>query len=122
MARGWQMDRGEEIVLGVSLEDELEDSASLTGTPTISIWEKTGSLDDDYTDRTSDFTIQNPQVNGSEMTDEKGRTIAVGEGVLFELTAADDPGDYEVRVEADADDGTHPVTVRTLRIRGPGAP
>ena len=117
----WKMSRGEHLVLGVSFESELHDTALLTGTPTISLWEKTGAGEDDYTDRTADFTVENAQVNSSEITeDERGQSVAVGKGVLFELTAADDPGDYEVRVECDADDGTHPTTVRELEISGPG--
>ena len=53
---------------------------------------------------------------------ESGETITIGKGVALTLTASTTPGEYKVRVECDTDDGTIPVTIRTLTVIGPGAP
>lgn len=119
MARGWRFFRGEVRTLGQSFEDELADGDSLTGTVTVEVREQTGTGEDDWTDRDADFTVANAQVMASDTEGEDGKTIPAGEGILFQLTAADDPGDYTVRMEVASDGGEDPLVIeRPLKVTG----
>lgn len=102
----WRMTPGEELVLAKSLASDIETGQVLTGTPTVTVRQKTGGS---WTDKTSDFTIADEQVNASALTDQNGDTIAIGHGVVFTLTApTGTEGEYVVELSCGADDGTTP--------------
>lgn len=120
MARpiGWRMSPGETLVLAKSLAGDLEDDALLTGTPEVTAWtrDSNGSYN-----AAEGFTVTEGQINSAELATVTSETIAVRKGVVFELEVEEDvtPGHYFVRVECDADDGTHPVAWVPLTIEGP---
>ena len=116
----WTMSPGETLVLAKSLGADLEDDASLTGeTPAISVWEL--AADETYDEVATGFTVSGETVNAAALTTESGETIAIGEAAVFTLAVATtvEPGRYYVKVECDADDGTHPVSRVPLTIEGP---
>lgn len=121
-SKAWTVTCGEKVVLAKSLSADLESGATLTGTPSVTIHEKTG--DEAWNDVTSDFTVANKQVNAGVLTTESGETIPIGHGVVFELTASENPGEYEVRVSCAATDGTNPAATPpvALRVIGPPTP
>jgi hypothetical protein len=124
-SKSWTLTAGEKVPLGKSLSDDLDAGVTLTGTPTITIHEKTGGQNSEtWDDVTADFTIANEQVNVAEFTDANGKVVAIGKGVVFELTASDDPGRYEVRISCAATDGTEPAATPPvpLHVVGPPAP
>jgi hypothetical protein len=118
-SRIWHLTAGETVDLAKDLSGDLDDDESLDGNPEVTVWEKSGST---YTDVTADFTVANEQVNTEALDIIGGGTIAIGDGVAFRLTASETPGTYEVRVECDGDDGSHPVSVVKLVVSGPGSP
>ncbi len=116
MARkpSWFLSPGENIVLAKSLAADLDSGAALTGTPTITIWQQSGGS---WSDVTSSFTLSAQAVNTSALTTENGETIAIGEGVLFEITAPSaTEGEYAVEVACGADDGTTPKSNVALTV------
>lgn len=121
-SKQWVVTCGEKVVLAKSLSRDLESGETLTGTPVVTIHEKTAA--EVWSDVTVDFTIGNPRVNTGALTTEDGETIAIGHGVVFDLTASEDPGKYEVRVSCAASDGTIPAATPppTLTVLGPQTP
>ena len=116
------MSPAEVLELGVSLASDLDSDAVMTGeTPEVSVWTRTGTPGSYTYTAAAGFTVASPQVNTSALTDAGGDTVAIGKGVTFKLTAGA-AGTYYVRVECDADDGTHVVTERSLVVSGAGAP
>lgn len=123
----WKLSPGETQDLGVSMDSDLDDSASMTGeTPVVSAWTR---ADDGTYSAAAGFTFANEQVNAAatEVKDKNGRvieTIAIGRGILFRVTAPTTPGEYFIRSECDADDGTHVVRTPFDRmvVEGPGSP
>ena len=109
----WHMSPGEEIVLAKSLAADIESGQALTGTPTITVYEKSGGS---WVDKTSDFTIADNQVNTTTLTTENGETIAIGDGVVFTLTAPNAEGEFSVEVSCGADDGTTPKSNVALTV------
>lgn len=116
----WVMSPGETLVLAKSLGADLEANASLTGeTPEVSVYEL--AEDGTYDVMATGFTVSSEQVNTAALTTEAGETIAIGEAAVFVLAVAEsvEPGRYYVKVECDADDGTHLISRVPLVVEGP---
>ena len=109
----WHMSPAEEIVLAKSLASDIETGQALTGTPTITVYENLGGS---WSDVTSEFTVADQQVNAAQLTDENGATIAIGDGVVFTLTAPSREGEFSVEVSCAADDGTTPKSNVALTV------
>jgi hypothetical protein len=120
--RVMEMLPGEELDYAKSLAHGLDAAEVLTGTPVVSVWSKTTPTT--YTDVTASlsFTVAGEAVNTATRTTEDDEVIGIGKGVDFRLTATETPGTYEVRVECDGDDGSHPASVLPLVVSGPGTP
>lgn len=111
------MNPGETLDMAASLANDLDTGSVLSALPEVSVWTRSG---DTYT-AAAGFTVASVQINTAELTAADGSTIAIGEAVVWRLTAGD-AGRYYVRIEADADDGTHPVRWEPLTVSGPPAP
>ena len=109
----WTLSPSEEVTLAKSLAADLDGSAVLTGTPTITIYQWVAGA---WVDSTSDFTVASQQVNSGALTTERGETIAIGEAAVFTLTAPATEGDYVVEVSCAADDGTTPKSNVSLKV------
>lgn len=119
----WTMSPGETLTLAKSLAGDLEDDDTLTGqTPEVTVWERQSSGTYEDVTTSAGFTVASPQVNTEALTTEAGETIAIGDGVVFRLTATETPGTYLVRVECDTDGGDHVVSDVTLQVSGSGVP
>lgn len=118
--RTWKMSAGERLTFGASLEGDIEADAGLIATNLeVSVWRRTGNT---FT-QMEDFTVANAQVNAAAFTPEGSSTqVAIGKGIVVRITANETPGSYEVRLEADTDDGDHAVRVVPLSVTGPGSP
>src|SRR5690606_23611357 len=107
----------------------LDADASLEGqTPTISAW--TGDEESGY-EAAEGFVFDNVQPNSDalEVPDPNGNVlenIQAYRGVVFRCTAPMTRGQYLIRSESDADDGTHVVRggipFDYLIVSGPGEP
>ncbi|MEM7416802.1 MAG: hypothetical protein AAF389_14950 [Gemmatimonadota bacterium] len=115
-ALAWTMSPGETLSLGVSLATDLEDGDTLTGTPTVTLWQLDSGT---WVEKTAQATIANQQVNASELTDANGDPIPVGKGAMFRLTAPTTEGVYDVKVSCPSTDGEGPATSRKLYVVGP---
>lgn len=119
------MTPGETLTLGKGFANDLKSAELLTGnTPQVTVHTK-----DDagaFTDVTASlsFTVANEQPNTAEFTASGGEVVAIGKGVLFDLTASETAGTYYVRVECDGDDGSHVVSTPyvELKVAGPTTP
>ena len=121
-SKAWIMTPGEKLILAKSLENGLEPAAVMTGeTPAVTVHELSGEAWVDVTS-SKGFTVASKQVNASALTAEDGSTVPIGKAVTFTLTATETPGSYRVRVECDADDGTHPVADVPLTVTGTVTP
>jgi hypothetical protein len=108
------MSPGETLELAVSLAGDLGADTMTGETPEVSVWTKSG---DTYT-AASGFTVANEQVNTAELTAAGGETIAIGQAIVFLLTAGA-AGTYYVRAECDATGAPpHVVTERVLIVSG----
>lgn len=110
----WTMSPGEELVLSVDMSRDMEDGVTLSS-PSVTVYTKSGTT---YTDATADFTVEAEQINASAITREDGGTTAIGDGVVFRLTASTTQGTYYVVVQATGDDGTTIKTERVLVVSG----
>lgn len=122
----WTMSPGETLTLGKGFANDLKDGESLTGqVPTVTVHTLNTStgLFTDVTD-SAGFTVANVQPNASPFTASGGEVVAIGAGVVFDLTASETAGEYYVRVECDGDDGSHVVTTPyvPLLVAGPQTP
>lgn len=114
--RSWTMNPGEELVLSADLSADMEDAVTISA-PTVTVYTRDAA--GVYTDVTSDFTIENVQINASDILDDQGRVISnAGEAVVFRLTASTTQGEYRVVVAATGSDGTTPKTERELFVDG----
>ena len=110
----WKMSPSEELVLSVDLSADKEDGATLSS-PAVRVYTKSGNT---YTDVTVSFTIEAEAINAAIITREDGGTTAIGDGVVFRLTASATQGTYYVVVQATGSDGTLPKTERVLVVAG----
>ena len=122
--RSWKMAPGETLVLSKSLAAGLDSSELLSGTPSVTVWLRTSISPLTYTDVTSSysFTVANVAVNTAAITAGDGQTVAIGEAVVFKLTATTTLGEYQVRVACTGDSGSTPVEIVDLSVAGPGVP
>ena len=113
----WNVTVGEVADLLKSLGRDLATGETLTGTPTITIY------DSSDVDVTSDFTIAGVQVNTVERTTEDGETIPIGKAVEFRLTASVAEGIYAVDVACSGSGGNKPKATPPVKlvVSGPGA-
>ncbi len=118
----WVFSPGEKLDIGKSLADGLDPGETLTGSPTVTVWQKTSTNPVTYADVTSSggFVVEAAQVNTVQRLDELGGLIYdIGKGVECRLTAGPAIGEYEVRMECAGSDGSLPIAVGRLVVRGP---
>lgn len=115
----WVFSPGEKLAVGVSLADGLDSGVTLTGTPSVTVWSKSGTT---YTELTAgtDYTVGSVTVNAATFQDQNRDTVAIGTGVTWFLTAPETLGRYYVLISCAATDGSDPDTWYSLVVEGPG--
>ena len=114
----WRLQPGETLSLSASLAADIDPSASLES-PEVAFYSLSGE-----TATATGWTVTSVAANDSPITNADGSVTAIGQAVVFRVAIPADAalGDYVAKIEADTDDGDHPVTERRLVVDGVRVP